>query len=93
MPDEVIRAHAFVSGRVQGVGYRAFAHRLAREAGLRGTVRNLPDARVEVEVEGPRDAVQALLAQLKQGPRLARVDDVAVQWEQPIGRETDFRIR
>ena len=75
-----------------GVGYRAFARRLATEAGLGGTVRNLPDGQVEVEAEGPRDVVQSLLAQLRQGPRLACVDDIAVQWEQPTGRETDFRI-
>jgi acylphosphatase len=58
------RAVAVVSGHVQGVGYRYFVRRLATERGLAGSARNLPDGRVEVVLEGPEDAVDAVLAAL-----------------------------
>jgi acylphosphatase len=62
------RAVAVVSGHVQGVGYRWFVRELASSAGLAGSARNLPDGRVEVVVEGPAEAVEALLDALD-GPR------------------------
>jgi acylphosphatase len=65
---EVVRVHALVSGYVQGVGYRWFVRGLADAAGLSGSARNLPDGRVEVELEGPEDDVRAVLAALD-GPR------------------------
>ena len=64
----VVRVHALVSGHVQGVGYRWFVRGLAADAGLSGRAENLPDGRVEVELEGPADAVAAVLAALD-GPR------------------------
>jgi acylphosphatase len=71
------RAVAVVSGHVQGVGYRWFVRELAASAGLAGSVRNLPDGRVEVVVEGPAEALDDLLAALD-GPRapgaVTRVD-------------------
>jgi acylphosphatase len=73
----VIRSVALVSGHVQGVGYRYFVRGLALSAGLAGSARNLPDGRVEVVLEGPADAVSALIAELD-GPRapgtVTRVD-------------------
>ena len=63
----MIRRVALVSGHVQGVGYRWFVRRLATAAGLAGSARNLPDGRVEVVVEGPEDAVSALVGALE-GP-------------------------
>jgi acylphosphatase len=72
-----IRIVAVVSGHVQGVGYRWFVREQARAAGLTGSARNLPDGRVEVVLEGPGDAVDAVVAQLD-GPRapgsVSRVD-------------------
>jgi acylphosphatase len=71
------RVVATVSGHVQGVGYRYFVRGLAAAAGLSGSARNLRDGRVEVILEGPGDAVRAVLADLD-GPRapgsVARVD-------------------
>ena len=62
-----------VEGRVQGVGFRAWTLRRARELGLRGLVSNLADGSVDVEVEGPAEAVSRMQEFLRQGPVLARV--------------------
>jgi acylphosphatase len=85
MSAEALRVRAIVSGRVQAVGYRAFAQRHARNAGVRGTVRNLPDGTVECIIEGDADAVERVLQLLRQGPPMARVEDVDVQQQQPGG--------
>ena len=63
----------WVSGRVQGVGFRWWVRHAAQELGLRGRVRNLPDGRVEVEAAGRGDALDALRERLRQGPPGARV--------------------
>ena len=89
---DIVRARAWVSGRVQGVAYRAFARRAAVQRGLTGGVRNLDDGRVEVEVEGPGHEVEAFIGTLRQGPSLARVADVQIRWESPTGRDVDFAI-
>jgi len=82
---------AVVSGRVQGVGFRFFAERAARKAGVVGWVRNLPDGRVETVVEGSDDAVERYLAEIRKGPLGARVTDVAVEDRQP-GKFESFEI-
>lgn len=89
---ERARARILVSGRVQGVGYRAFAQRAGVKLGLCGLVRNLPDGRVEVEAEGVKETVEQLIGHLKLGPSLARVSDVQVTWEATSGRESGFTI-
>ena len=85
-------AHVFVSGRVQGVFFRAETSRLARSRALAGWVRNLPDGRVEAVLEGPRQAVESMLAWMRVGPRGAAVSSVDVSWEDPKG-ERGFRVR
>lgn len=79
------RLEAWVRGRVQGVGYRAFVERVALELGLAGYARNLPDGRVEVVAEGPEEALRALLEKLKEGPRLARVEGVEAHLKEAQG--------
>ncbi len=74
-----------VRGRVQGVGFRFFAERSARELGVRGWVRNLPDGSVESMAEGNEAAVAAYVARLEQGPPGARVNGVAVDAVSPEG--------
>lgn len=74
--EPLIRRAFRVRGRVQGVGFRWWARRRARELGLRGLVCNRPDGSVEVEVLGPPDAVERFRALLTQGPPAARVDAV-----------------
>lgn len=80
-----------VSGRVQGVFYRATCARLARDKGLAGSVRNRGDGGVEVVFEGRADAVEEMVAWCRRGPDLARVDEVEVRDEEPQG-EAGFRV-
>lgn len=87
-----VRAHILVSGRVQGVGYRAFAARVATQRKLIGGVRNLDDGRVELDVEGPRESIETFLAELGIGPPAARVKAVTVEWNPGSGCFTDFHI-
>ncbi|WP_114374375.1 acylphosphatase [Elioraea thermophila] len=68
-----------VSGRVQGVGFRAFAVREATRLGLDGWVRNLPDGRVEAVAQGGEDAVAQFVCALRRGPVAARVNEVVVE--------------
>ena len=78
MMDDVIARSVVVSGRVQGVWYRQSCADEAVGLGVFGWVKNLPDGRVEGWFEGPRAAVEALIAWCRRGPQLAKVDDVAV---------------
>jgi acylphosphatase len=80
-----VRVHLLVSGRVQGVGFRYFTARLARERGLSGFVQNLSDGRVEVLAQGDRDALEGLIAAVRQGPSGAVVRDVRVDWRYDAG--------
>ncbi len=86
------RAHVFVSGKVQGVYFRATTRDTAREANVDGWVRNLDDGRVEAVFEGPEESVEALVEFCHEGSAAARVDDVDVSYEQPAGEE-GFRVR
>jgi acylphosphatase len=88
----VIRYRVLVSGRVQGVNFRASCQWMAVQHDVTGWVRNLPDGRVEAVFEGPGEDVRYLLDWVRRGPRLAAVSDVAVQAEQPEGLDT-FLIR
>ena len=84
---------AVVSGRVQGVGFRYFAERAARKAGVAGWVRNLPDGRVEALAEGDADAVDRFEHAIGHGPSGARVERVDVEHIAPSGRDTGFTTR
>jgi acylphosphatase len=75
-PNPAIRKHWFVSGRVQGVSFRAFTYESATDLKLTGWVRNLTDGRVEIVVGGPEKAVIQLLEKVKKGPAAARVESV-----------------
>ena len=87
-----LQARLCVKGKVQGVGYRAFAVRVASQRGLCGGVRNLDDGRVELEVEGPKDQILGLIENLKTGPPASRVTTVDVEWRPATGRFSDFRV-
>lgn len=92
MAPERIRRRAVVSGRVQGVSFRAGVRDAARRAGADGWVRNLADGRVEAAFEGDPDAVSAALAFCRVGPPWADVSDVEVFDEGPEGLR-GFEIR
>jgi len=87
----MVRTRVVVDGRVQGVGFRASCAAQARALGVTGTVRNLPDRRVEAVFEGDPDAVAALVTWCERGPSYAHVTRVQVFDEAPAG-ETGFRV-
>jgi acylphosphatase len=90
--DGTAALHAVVRGDVQGVGFRYFVLRRARESRLAGRVRNRPDGSVECLAEGPRDVLERLLADLRRGPGLADVDSVDVDWRPPAGDLHRFEV-
>jgi acylphosphatase len=85
VPEGTRRSHVFISGRVQGVGYRDWTVGQANRLGLKGWVRNLADGRVEAVVEGPQDKVADLLKRMETGPAPAKVDKVEASDETPEG--------
>jgi acylphosphatase len=85
------RAHVVVTGRVQGVFFRASCVREASARGLAGWVRNRRDGSLEAAFEGDPDAVAALVRWCRAGPPGASVDDVDVRDEAPTG-ERGFRV-
>ena len=87
-----VRAHAIISGRVQGVFFRVETKRAADGFGVLGWVRNRRDGTVEALFEGDRDLVDAVLEWCKEGPAQARVSDVKVDWEAYTGEFTAFDI-
>lgn len=82
---DVIRAHVFVSGKVQGVGYRASTWDMACLLKLNGWVRNLRDGRVEAVFEGSSSQVKEIIRWCHQGPPTAIVKTVQVEYESPQG--------
>jgi len=85
-----VRRRVLVSGRVQGVWYRSSAEREAARLGLGGFARNLPDGRVELAVEGPPAAVEALIQWARIGPPRARVDRVDIEDQPPRGERAFY---
>ncbi len=86
------RVHVFVSGDVQGLGFRQAIADKADEQGVAGWVRNLRDGRVEAVLEGPRDEVYRVVGLCRAGPKGAKVSNVQVDREPPKN-ETTFEIR
>ena len=87
------RVHLRVTGRVQGVYFRKSTQAEARRLGLTGWVRNRRDGTVEAVAEGPRAALEALVAWCHDGPAAARVDHVEAAWPEPAGGMTGFEVR
>lgn len=87
------RVVARVEGLVQGVYFRDYAQKEARELGLSGWVRNRPDGSVEAVLEGETEKIEQMLAWLHIGSPQAEVREVQVTEEQPLGDKTAFAIR
>lgn len=90
MTDTTVRAR--ITGRVQGVWYRAWTEKTAAAHGLHGWVRNRPDGSVEALFSGPKETVERMLADCRDGPPNARVDDIETEPADPPDA-TGFRIR
>ncbi len=86
------RAHIIISGRVQGVSFRHFTREKALALGLKGWVRNLPDGRVECELEGPKRALDKMIDVCRDGPRWAKVTNVEIKWLDYSGNYSHFQI-
>jgi len=76
------QAHVFISGRVQGVGYRYFVKQNARKLGLTGWVRNTEDGGVEAVAQGKEEVIEKLIAICKKGPFMAEVEHIGFEWEE-----------
>jgi acylphosphatase len=88
-----VRAHVFISGRVQGVFFRQDTKLHAEMLDVKGWVRNLADGRVEAVFEGEESAVKNVLKYCRHGPNNAKVENVEVRQENYSGDFFDFRIR
>ncbi|MFH2104282.1 MAG: acylphosphatase [Chloroflexota bacterium] len=87
------RLHIRVTGRVQGVGFRAFVSQQAQMLGLKGWVRNVGYSQVEALAEGPRPALARFVEIVQRGPTAARVDESILDWYPPTGEFTAFEVR
>lgn len=83
----------FVSGRVQGVGFRYFVRRQAEDEHLGGYVRNLPDGRVEFLLQGDSDALERVIERIRRGPSFARVSELVIDEIDVSENLTEFIIR
>ncbi len=93
MSDEGLVQRGFrISGRVQGVFFRAWTRDQAEELGLRGTVRNVVDGTVEAHVRGPAEQVDEFEARLREGPPAARVQEVTATESRESLPPDSFRI-
>ena len=88
-----MKKHIFVSGRVQGVGFRHFTRKNAEALGIKGWVKNLPDGRVEAVLEGAEKDVTELIDRCRSGPASAYVKNVEVEEQKEKGAFTDFSVR
>ncbi len=86
-------ANLFVRGRVQGAGFRFFVRRHARDFGITGWVKNLPDRDVEIYAEGEKTVLDEFIAEVKEGPAFGYVSDIDIDWLEPSGRFSGFDIR
>src|SRR6476660_376686 len=92
--NKIVRAHIWVKGRVQGVGFRAHVEYSARQmSGLTGWVRNVGYDTVEAMAEGERAIVEKFIQMMKDGPRGSRVDESKVEWENPTGEFDRFGVK
>ncbi|HEX17001.1 MAG TPA: acylphosphatase [Thermoplasmatales archaeon] len=87
-----VQAHVLISGRVQGVWFRANTKEKARQLNLKGWVRNLPDGRVEALFEGEKEMVEEMIKWCHKGPPLAEVEKVEVEYRDYEGKFDDFSI-
>ena len=86
------RVHVLVHGRVQGVGFRYFAQRVAMNLGVAGQVRNMGDGRVEIIAEAGEETLQLFLKRIEDGPSFGHVSSVDVEWSDAVNQFSGFKI-
>ncbi len=84
--------YCIVYGKVQGVGYRDFVTRSAKEYGMTGWIRNKVDGTVELIAQGTPDDLKEFVEALNEGSVLAKVDSIAVDWRTPVKQFEDFSV-
>jgi acylphosphatase len=89
----ILRLHARITGRVQGVGFRYFVIGVAGELGLTGWVRNRQDGSVEVLAEGDEELLHRLIQALRRGSRSSYVSEVTDEWLEASGEFRGFVAR
>ncbi len=82
-----------IHGKVQGVGYRFFATRVARRLGLKGSIQNQRDGSIEAVVEGEKKTIDDWIEELKEGPRYAEVTKIDQETKDFTGRLGDFDVK
>jgi len=92
-PNEMVRVHIWVKGRVQNVGFRAHVEYHALEIGVLGWVRNLGPDIVETVAEGTRLQIDQFIEMVKRGPRASRIDQARVEYEPTTGILTGFDVK
>lgn len=86
------QAHFFISGYVQGVGYRQFVKNTAKKLGLTGWVKNSTDGRVEVLLQGEKENIEKIGELLRKGSMLAEVKDMQIKWENITENFSSFTV-
>ena len=84
--------HVAITGRVQGVFFRAWTSQQADRLGVKGWVRNCPDGHVEAHVEGDEAAVEQMIELLREGPRSAEVENIRL-WDADVFDYDGFEVR
>ncbi len=91
--NEKLRVHIWVKGRVQGVGFRSHVEYNALQIGVFGWVRNLDRDTVETVAEGTKFQIDEFIQMVKQGPRVSRVDEARVEYEETTGMLEGFTVK
>ena len=91
--NEMIRAHIRVTGRVQGVGFRAHVQYYGAKIGVTGWVRNVGYDTVETVAEGTKAQIENFIEMVKQGPRASRVDEAWIEYETVTGEFKEFGVK
>lgn len=92
-PNEIIRVHIWVKGRVQAVGFRAHVEYYSLQIGVFGWVRNMDHDSVETVAEGTREQIDKFIEMVKTGPRASRVDETRIEYESTTGHLSGFSVK
>ncbi len=87
-----MQAHVFISGIVQGVGYRYFIKSNAQKLGITGWVKNTNNGKVEAVFQGEQEKLQQMIALSHQGPVFSEVNDIQLEWEEEKKNSSEFKI-